>query len=557
MSRSEYDIRPSFLYALSLSGMAICIVSSFGYEVQYVPLGTPFGLFGLLPMGYWIGILFLVISLAIGLRTGTESVFFVQSMLLFLALWCAPAMFEKYPTVWDSYVHYDASLAIVREGIVPNTAAYNYAYNYPGFFVLGASFALLGDPPALLFLRLYPIFSATLTVAAIYLFARTYVPRMDHRLAFLFAAFANVWLQFNYSPQSMGLVAGLLIFVCLEREGREWLYAALMLFAFIVVSHPTTLIFVLGAIAIKEVFNRILYFTIGLRRPTRWERPWPVGVFILIWLGWFFTGASSFSLNLVQFISNRLFMLGQVQESVSEQWAMRGTSENILGVLYPQLRTGMLGVFLALTLLALLIYLLSRNRRHVNFPRNILALFLLPLGIIPLDMAFFNGQLYDRGILYLALVAPIIFVPILITNRKKVVRAGLSVAISLVVVAAASTIFYQEALYINNDRAVDVADFLAGNAPHTIVGGGFYPVDVWDDAGEQFDRIKISALYNMSIGNIARFYGGGTILFDDTTEMWYRQWGTIGMYDFYRDQAPYNYRVYDNGGAWVMYIRGA
>jgi len=103
---------------------------------------------------------------------------------------------------------------------------------------------------------------------------------------------------------------------------------------------------------------------------------------------------------------------------------------------------------------------------------------------------------------------------------------------------------------------VEVADFLAGNAPHTIVGGGFYPVDVWDDAGEQFDRIKISALYNMSIGNIARFYGGGTIVFDDTTEMWYRQWGTIGMYDFYRDQAPYNYRVYDNGGAWVMYIRG-
>jgi hypothetical protein len=162
-------------------------------------------------------------------------------------------MFSKYPTVWDSYVHYDSSLQLVRTGMLSNDDVNSYAFNYPGFFVLGASYALLGEPDALLFLRLYPLFAAIMTMAALYLFARTSVPKLDYRLAFLFSAFANVWLQFNYSPQSMGLVAGLLIFVCLEREGKEWLYAAMFLFAYVVISHPTTLIFVLGAIALKEI----------------------------------------------------------------------------------------------------------------------------------------------------------------------------------------------------------------------------------------------------------------------------------------------------------------
>ena len=78
MSKDEGRVRPSFLYVLSFLGMAICLFSSMGFDIEAVPLGTPFGFFGLLPFSYWVGILFLTISMGIGLRTGSETAFFVR-----------------------------------------------------------------------------------------------------------------------------------------------------------------------------------------------------------------------------------------------------------------------------------------------------------------------------------------------------------------------------------------------------------------------------------------------------------------------------------------------
>ncbi|MDW5563176.1 MAG: hypothetical protein SA339_08110 [Methanomassiliicoccus sp.] len=553
MSKDEGKVRPSFLYALSILGMAICLLSSLGYSIETVPLGTPFGYFGLLPFSYWVGIIFMTISLGIGLRSNSETVFFVQAMLLFVALWGAPAMFSKYPTVWDSYVHYNSSLQLVHNGILSNTDANSYAFNYPGFFVLGASYILLGSPDPLLFLKLYPVFAAVMTMASLYLFARTYVPKLDYRLAFVFALFPNVWLQFNYSPQSMGLVAGLLIFVCLEREGKEWLYAALFLFAYVVISHPTTLIFVLGAIALKEIVARVIRVAVARKHPIKWGRPWPVGVFILIWLGWFFTGASSFSLNLAEFITLRLDQLMNINEGVQQQVAMRTTSENILDPIYPQIRTYMMMAFIGLTLLALLVFLIQRRKGPVPMPSNILALFLLALAIIPLDIVLLNGQLYDRGIMYIVLVAPMVFVPLLMTKRQRYVRPLLGVLVAIVVVAAASTMFYQEALYITNDRGIKAADYFSQLDP-LWVAGGYYPIDVWSAHGESYNRVKMISLWNQTPENIVSWMGSGVFLFDNTTEMWYRQWGTHDVYTYYASTAPDHYKVYDNGMYWAMYV---
>jgi hypothetical protein len=549
-------VRPSFLYILSFLGLGICIASSLGYQLQAVPIGTPFGLMGLLPAAFWVGVAFMVISLFLGMRAGSESLFFIQSLLLFLVIWGIPAMFEKYPTVWDSYMHYNSALAIANSGMVPLAPAYAYAYNYPGFFVLGASYTLLGSPPALEFLKLYPLFAATFTLTAIYLFIRTYVPRIDHRLVFLFAAFANVWLQFNFSPQSLGLAAGLLIFVCLEREGRDWRIAALLLFAFITISHPTTLIFVLGAVLLKELSSRLYRWTLARNRPMRWDRPWPVGVFILIWLGWFFTGASSFTWNLIEFITVRLETLSQINDSLVNQWNLRTTPENILGALYPQLRTGAMVVFIGLTVLAFLAYILLRRKGPVNFPKNILALFIIPFLIIPLDTLFFNGQLYDRGILYLVLIAPVVFVPLLMTKRRKFVRPVLAILVALVVVACASTLFYQEALYISSDRSITASDYLADSAPQTYVVGGYYPYSVWSGKAESYTRIKMTSIYDDTSSEVSTYWGSGTYLFDTTSQMWYRQWGLQEIYNYYQSEAPGHYKVYDNGAYWVMYVPG-
>lgn len=561
LGERERAIRPSLLYMLSLVGFAMVVASSIGHEVQVIPVDAPFGLFGMLPPAYWAGMAIMLLSLALGFRHGTESLFFFQSAVIFLALWGAPTFFERFPSTWDSTMHYYSSLEIARLGAMPIDPAFAYAFNYPGFFVLGSSYIVMADPPALLFLRYYSLFAALFTIAAIYLFVRTYVPGADHRLVFLIAAFANVWLQFNFSPQSLGLAAGLLIFVCLERDGMGWRLAALGLFTFIVVAHPTTLIFVLGAILLKEVAGRTYRLIVGHHKPIRWDRPWPLGAFILIWIGWLLTGSASFSRGIFEFITMRLSYILYAGQTVVEQVALRTSPENVLGAIYSQIRLGSVALFAGATMLAILVLLYYRKKAPRVVPSNILALFILPILIVPLDTLFFNGQLYDRGILYMMLVAPIIFVPLLIGRAGKYARPALTVLAVLIVAAAASTAFYQESLYVSNERSIAAAEYLSERGPGSYVVGGFYPYDVWSDTSEGYSRMKFNAAYGSddhaeTIDNMTLYYGRGGYLFDSTSELWHRQWGIHYMYSFYVAQIGDHYRVYDNGDHYVVFSRG-
>jgi hypothetical protein len=213
----------------------------------------------------------------------------------------------------------------------------------------------------------------------------------------------------------------------------------------------------------------------------------------------------------------------------------------------------MMVVFAALTLLALLVYVIQRRKGPVNMPSNILALFLIALAIIPLDIVFFNGQLYDRGIMYIVLVAPLVFVPLLMGKKHRYIRPLLGVLVALVVVAGASTMFYQEALYVTNSRGITAAGYMSDLDP-AWVAGGFYPIDVWSEHGESYDRVKMVSLWNQSPELVVSWMGSGVFLFDDTTQMWYTQWGIKEVYDYYASTAPDNYKVYDNGMYWAMYV---
>jgi hypothetical protein len=85
------------------------------------------------------------------------------------------------------------------------------------------------------------------------------------------------------------------------------------------------------------------------------------------------------------------------------------------------------------------------------------------------------------------------------------------------------------------------------------VVGGYYPYKVWGSSGEDYQRLKYSTVYPEPPRNLSANLGPGTYVFDDTSELWYRQWGIRNMYDYYADQAASNYKVYDNGNYWVMY----
>ena len=547
---NEYRVRPLPLYLLTLVGLAICIVSSYGYSIQHIPVSESFGLFGMLPVGFWIGIGVMTLSLVIGAFTASERVFFIQAMAVFVTLWGSTALFQTYPAVWDSYMHYNSSFEIVSTGFIPDDPDYSYAYNYPGFFAFAATFSTIADPNVIEFLRFYPVFAAAFTLVAIYLFIRTYVPATGYRVAFLVAAFVNVWLQFNFSPQSVGLAIGLLIFVCLERQGTVWKGTAVALFAFLTVSHPTTVLFVLSAVVVKEILSRIYHRVKTTAPPANGH--WPAALFLIIWILWSLVGAAEFTLNLTQFVLGQVQYLGFMDQAVQNQYEMRTGTENIFGTLYPQIRTFTILLFGLLTLIGLLIYVF--NRKKISIPKHILPLLFIPALAIPLDALFFNGQIYDRGILYLMLVAPLFFIPTLL-RKKKITAALTTILVAGIVVSCASTMFYQQSLYTSSAESIAASDYLSEEVPQTYVIGVYYPYKDWGD-GESYQRLQFSATYPTTVLEMASSSGSGSYLFDDTTELWYKQWGIEDRYDFYLNQEIMNSKVYDNGRYQVMFVRG-
>ncbi|MCU0861942.1 MAG: hypothetical protein MUE65_06465 [Methanomassiliicoccales archaeon] len=542
------EVRGWVLILLTLSGFLLVVASALSYEIEWIPR-LELGLFRLMPLGYWAGMALMALSLVLGYRSSSERTFFAQGLFLYLGIWCAPVLYLRLPDVWDSYMHYFSSLSIAEEGSVLAQGLFSYSANYPGFFIVGSTYDLLADPDVFLFLKFYSLFVSALTLMAVYLFVRTYLPGLDHRFAFLVSIFGNVWLQYNFSPQSMGLMAGLMVFVFLEKEGLRWDMLALASFIYVVVSHPTTAFFVVAGLIVREV---VVALKAWRARSKGWEireRPWPIIAFMLVWLGWLFTGAREYSGFLWQQIVSKLAYIFEVPEATSQAVGQR-TAGNIF-FLGPYLRLALLGVLMLFLILAVLHWWRSKRRRPL--PGGLLAMAFVPIVVIPLDIFILQGQVYDRGFLYFALSAPIL-ITLMYYRRWTSWRKVAALMIVAATVMSCASVFYQESLYVVSERSVDMSEFLDEHvAPGTSIVGGTYPDLVWRESNwTQFTKVKYWEIYPLPFENLTRERGAGMI-FDRTTELWQTQWGQLHIYDFYLDNATEFSKVYESGAYMMIY----
>lgn len=551
-SGKSYHIRPVFISLLSLAGFVIVVVSSFGIKYEWLPKHVQFGLFQLLPASYWIGIIFIIFSIALCWKLRNEYLFLFVVSILFLSLWGVPVFFEKYPSIWDSYFHFVPVLEIARTGELGGLGVYSYAYNYPGIFVVTASYEILASVPSLTFLKYYPLFSALFTLISLYFFVRTYVPSLSYRYALLFVILGDVWLQLHFSPQSLGFAVGILIFVFLEKGTVRWTLVAIFAFLFIVISHPTTALFVLGGILIREVYLRIKNFVMKARTE-RIERPWPFAVFLLIWFLWLFTGSITYSTILVNQIIDRLQYLIYLPVAASTTVSMR-TAGNIFSIA-PLIRLAFIVILLLLVSVALLFYLVSAKKRSLYVKSTILALLVLPVIIGLFDIVLFKGQLYDRGLLFLVLSASVLIPTVLIRGEKR--RMGFVVSIVLMFFSAscAGTLFYQEGLYIVSDESFEASNYINQNVPNgSFLIGGFYPSDVWSGLPQKnFYTIYLFNAYPLKLTNFTSNRTAGAIVFDRTSDLWYEQYGMEFIYRHYLNDSENYDKVFDNCAYWIIY----
>jgi hypothetical protein len=458
-------------------------------------------------------------------------------------------MYLNLPDVWDSYMHFFSSMTIAEDGSILAQGLLTYSGNYPGFFVVGTTYYLLANPNVLDFLHLWPLFVSSLTLLSFYLFIRTYLPGWDHRFAFLISCFGNVWVQYHYSPQSLGLAAGLLVFVFLEKDGFRWLLLALAAFTYVVISHPTTTFFIVAALIFREVV--VVYKAWRVKGEAK-ERSWPIFAFLLVWIGWLFTAAREYSGVLWNIIYSKISFIFEISQT-TQQAAGQRTAGNIFAF-SPYLRLVLLATLMFFLILAILSWLLSRRRRNV--PGCLVALSLIPIIVIPLDLLFLGGSVYDRGFLFFALSAPIL-ITLMYFRRWTNWRKLAAVVMVLAMATCCASTFYQESLYVVSQRSVEMSEFLDEHvAPGSNVVGGHYPDMVWRESNwTQFTQMQYYVVYNesRSFNDVTDAYGATGMIFDRTSQLWMTQWGQLFIYDFYEANITQDSKVYENGAYQMIY----
>ncbi len=488
------------------------------------------------------------------MKLDSERVFLVKALLLFLLIWGLPVYFEENASVWDSYHHFATAMEISHTGFVPSYDVNLYSANWPGAFVFMGMSKEVADINGLTYIKFFPLFTAALTVVAVHLFLKKYLPRTSGRMTLLIVMLLNVWFQFHASPQSIGLLLGILTLVCIEKEGIPWRILAIVLFLGLLVSHATTMFVVVTALACAYFFQKAWNRRMKRKSESKYLSK-PALLFAVLAVSWLFWNALGTSGTLVRALESQMTQIFFLDERVGGILGVR-TTENIYPI-PPNVRISVMGFFIILSLLFLLLLFVKRiskkPRDTNNDKRTSLAipfsLLVVSFALAAGDILTFGGQFYDRNILFVAIVSPI-FAVLFATSFKPTVRAeksaqkegrhvplfrlkGTIIACLLVAsFASFTTVFYQENFYIVSDASFSARDFIEARVTdETEIDGGMFPPNL-----EEFERGESTEPITASL-----------VVLDIHTEIWRRQWLGIDSYEALRDESQSMSKTYVNG----------
>ena len=548
--------RPELVLAYAIAGLSIILVSGLTTRVYHVPLTAQFGLFELLPVTYWLGLVLVAASVGLALWRASDGLVAITGALLLAILAGTPVLFEPTPRYWDSYMHFSEAQGLGVPGF--SRTASSYAANWPGAFLTILTLAHAAGTSALEFLGWFPFLAGGLTFLAIFEFLRATFERRMARLASVPTALFAVWAQFHVSPQAMGFVLFLLILATVRRRETKWRLVSAVLFLGLVVSHPTSAILLLTILGTYAVLSLITRFHLSasrteVRRNARSAQRIAI-TFATVWLSWlFFLAIGSSEVAQVAVLTRMHAILGIAEQTLN--LATQRTQENVL-TWAPLIRTASLGVYGLVGLVSLVA--LFRDRGSRDRVRFLVAALVAPVLVGLADILAFRGQFYDRSILLFATIVPALCLTGLHGIRlPKVARTGLVVVLVAASVATASTAYYLEAFNLVPVEAIAASDFVFGFPSGSIVVDGMVPAPVWLDPATRpaITRLTFPQIYP---GALEALPPGDSVyvVYDPTAELWYRQWRGSDAYEFYA-AAKANYSlIYDNGWTEVYAVRG-
>ncbi len=293
----------SVLVLLSLSAFVLWFLSLRSMNLQHM---TDLGLVSVLPAPSILALILLVVSFCVALHQKKlfEPILLLHLLLLIFMLYGVTTLVEQQPRFSIVYQHAGFTEFIMRTGTVdPYLDAY---FNWPGFFILSAFLTrIAGYQDILAYATWAPVYFNVFYLAPLYVIFTT--ATRDKRIIWLGLCFFYLtnWIaQDYYSPQGLNFFLYLLVLAILlkwfkrqvsatprqqttirRRSGwlplfirsiYEWLTApdtlvtpvkprqrrmllasVVVIFAFMVFSHPLTPFFTIAAVTALVVFGRI------------------------------------------------------------------------------------------------------------------------------------------------------------------------------------------------------------------------------------------------------------------------------------------------------------
>lgn len=415
------------------------------YRIWWVHPNNEFGLYQVIPIWFWVGVIFLMGGILLILDCSPRYIFILQFIALNLMVWGTPIFIEPNARVTDAWIHFSRTNIILQTGNIPSSSVVRYL-EWPGSFVYNALNLQILGTNFMGYLKFYPLISSTIFIFGYYLLVRKIIDdKIILRFALLLEIPLNVWLQFHFSPQSFALMLFPLIMLGFLKNDIKWWIVTGVLSVALILSHPTTSIFLGSIICSIFVITLILYLPIkGKRKNVLFQGIITVivlagTIFMLI-----FTGLWD---RIYHLISENI---GNFPNSFSQILLERAYATSSFLRLFISIVFGFLS-FLA-------IISLRKKRKFLGLSLG----WILGVSIIfLLDLNLPGSHFHNRALFYLFLIFPII-ISLWINQSISLKRFKKPIAILLVTLSLFNllTIFYLENEAIVSDSNLETVDFI-------------------------------------------------------------------------------------------------
>jgi hypothetical protein len=355
-------------------------------------------------------------------------------------------------------------------------------------------------------------------------------------------------MQFHVSPQSAGLIAGILALVALEKPGRRSKVIAILLFAYIIISHPTTAFMVLSAAGLVWLIRVLV-----IRDKRMLLQPLPL--LVIGWIAWVMFYATPFRQGVAE-LATTVPLTGITFLDAS----MAEARSRLHGILYwaPRMRFIVLGIFGIGSVFYLVRQWLSKDNYGQKLLITYTAFLIAPVTMTLVDITFIReGQLHDRYFLFFVLVASILLVRLAEGIRHPVIKNSYLLGLVFVALFNFTTAYYQSSLLVTSDETISASEFVNSNTSSQVVGGRILP-DLADPY--QSSVLRDTALHQLYPQALTSLEPPSIVVLDDHDRAWYENWYGIDKYNLYAQEvepeAEFE-KVYHNGKYDIYWFEGA